>query len=138
MSSGADPTQRRERFPFSCHICGRRSVVMRGRGPGEQEPADLGCCSLCGRWACPDHYTGIFRAGRAGTGGPPSTVVGVPPPVRRCSSLLVRGTPGAGRLPAPGAVIRRRPGGNTLPASRVTNLDIWFRRARHSSWRRGV
>jgi|GEM_PF-1771812 hypothetical protein len=66
MSSGADPTQRRERFPFSCHICGRRSVVMCGRGPGEQEPADLGRCSLCGRWACPDHYTGIFRAGRAG------------------------------------------------------------------------
>ncbi len=65
MSTSADPAQRQERFPFSCHICGRRSVVMRGRGPGEV-PADLGRCSLCGRWACPDHYSGLFQAGRPG------------------------------------------------------------------------
>lgn len=66
MGRGAEPAGRAERFPFSCHICGRRSVVMRGRGPGEEVPADLGRCSICGRWACPEHYTGFFQAGRPG------------------------------------------------------------------------
>lgn len=62
MSSGTEAAGRAEGLPFSCHLCGRRSVVMRGHGPGEV-PADLSRCSLCGRWACPDHYTGFICDG---------------------------------------------------------------------------